>query len=55
MCIPFGKEWAVRGGDVIRCVGNKKKFYLEAVKGGNGKASILSKSERYIHYSYIGS
>lgn len=35
MCIPFGKEWAVRGGEVIRCVGNKKKFYLEAVKGGN--------------------
>ncbi|XP_056001405.1 uncharacterized protein LOC130048556 [Ostrea edulis] len=34
MCIPFGKEWAVRGGEVIRCVGNKKKFYLEAVKGG---------------------
>ncbi|XP_062574234.1 uncharacterized protein LOC134236072, partial [Saccostrea cucullata] len=34
MCIPFGKEWAVREGKVIRCVGNKDKFYIEIVKGG---------------------
>ncbi|XP_078335496.1 uncharacterized protein LOC111133914 isoform X2 [Crassostrea virginica] len=33
-CIPFGKEWTVDGGEVLRCVGDKTHFYLESVMGG---------------------
>lgn len=33
-CIPFGKEWYVENGEVLRCVGNKKHYFLESVTGG---------------------
>ena len=33
-CLPFGKEWTVDGGEVLRCVGDKTHFYLESVMGG---------------------